>query len=293
MSIDRRRSLFLAAALGYTIFVVYGSLVPLDFHPRPFAEAMAAFRDIRYLQLGIASRADWVANILLFIPLAFLWLATVWPQSRSARLLMSALVGLGCAGLSVAIEFTQLFFPPRTVSLNDVLAESIGTAVGVVLWWTTRLRVMAWLENWSWVRGTSAVSELLLCGYLFVLLGYNVLPLDLTLSLVEIFHKWKEGRVLVIPFRANYKDTAQMVYDLASDVAIWIPVAFLWLLSGRVTGRKVFGYVVICAAALEFLQLFVYSRTSDSTDVLTAALGGWLGIVIARRVAAANTQGII
>lgn len=290
LSIERRRNLLLCVALGYTIFVVYGSLVPLDFHPRPLAEALTAFRDIRYLQLNIASRADWVANILLFIPLAWLWLALMWPEGRFTQLFISALVGLVCAGLSIAIEFTQLFFPPRTVSINDVVAEAIGAATGIVLWWVTRYRVMAWLNRWSWVSGTSAVSELLLSGYLIMLLGYNMLPLDLTISLVEIAHKWKEGRVLIIPFGANHQNTAQMIYDLTSDIAIWIPVAFLWLLSGRTTERKVFAYVVICAATIEFLQLFVYSRISDTTDVLTAAIGGWLGIVIARRVPGTNTH---
>jgi hypothetical protein len=56
------------ACLVYALFVVYGSLVPLDFHPRPLADAWAAVQQIPYLRLGITSRADWVANILLIYP---------------------------------------------------------------------------------------------------------------------------------------------------------------------------------------------------------------------------------
>ncbi len=70
------------AGIGYLIFVIYGSLVPLEYRARPFAEAWREFQNIRYLQLGIASRSDWVANLLLFIPLSFLWLGIFWP-SRS------------------------------------------------------------------------------------------------------------------------------------------------------------------------------------------------------------------
>jgi len=39
-----------------------------------------------------------------------------------------------CAALSAAIEFTQLWFPPRVSSLNDVLAETIGAVIGATTW---------------------------------------------------------------------------------------------------------------------------------------------------------------
>src|SRR5207237_4364558 len=53
----------------YTLFVIYGSLVPLTFHPRPLADAWAYFLAIPYLNLGIESRADWVRNIVVFLRL--------------------------------------------------------------------------------------------------------------------------------------------------------------------------------------------------------------------------------
>ena len=52
------RPLFLVFALASTLFVVYGSLVPFVLRPHSFAEAVALFSDIRYLQLGASSRAD-------------------------------------------------------------------------------------------------------------------------------------------------------------------------------------------------------------------------------------------
>ena len=77
------RFYLLAAWFLYGAFVIYGSLVPLNFQPRPLAEAIDAFRNIRYLNLDIASRADWVANILLFVPLAFLTLM-LWGRFKTA-----------------------------------------------------------------------------------------------------------------------------------------------------------------------------------------------------------------
>ncbi len=287
------RTLLWWLALGYSAFVVYGSLVPLRFHAQPLGEAWQAFRNIRYLHLDIGSRADWVANILLFVPLAFLWLAVLLPRrGRVARILASGFVLLSCFGLSVAIEFTQIFFPPRTVSLNDILAESIGAILGAALWWYRGERVREWLFGWYESHAASGTAERLLYAYLFLLLGYSVLPLDLTISAVEIYHKWQEGKVLLVPFSAVYETGAQRTYALLADIAIWIPAAFLWRLSSRRPARTIVFYIVACASIIEVLQLFVYSRVTSTTDVITAACGGAIGVALARRLRpGADVQG--
>ena len=279
------RAALLLAASGYLLFVIYGSLVPLHFRPMAMEDALAEFRAMPYLQLGIASRADWVANLLLFIPLAYLWCGALAPRShsRGKDLLVCLLVVSACVGLSLAIEFTQLFFPPRTVSINDVLAEGLGAVAAVLLWWITWPRCQAWLQSLPLVQGTSSVSQRLLTVYLVVMLGYSLLPLDLSLSPVELYRKWDEGRILLLPFSAQAESRAHQIYGLASDVAVWIPVAALARLASRQTGRVLFIYVLLAAATLEFLQLFVYSRVSDVTDILTAALGGALGLLLAHR----------
>ena len=269
--------------LGYSAFVIYGSLVPLQFRPHPLGEAIEYFRRIPYLELGIGSRADWVANILLFVPLAFLWLGVLWPnRGRIGRALISGFVLFACVGLSVAIEFTQIFFPPRTVSLNDVIAESIGAVIGIALWWSMGGRVMRWLAGWSGKHTPTGTAERLLYAYLFLLFGYSVLPLDLTISAVEIYHKWHEGKVLLVPFSAVYESGAQRAYALLADTAIWVPAAFLWKLSSPRPARKIVLYVLACATTIEVLQLFVYSRVTSTTDVLMAGCGGAIGVALAR-----------
>jgi len=124
------------ACLIYALFIVYGSLVPLDYQPRAWAEAWAAFQQIPYLRLGVASRADWVANILLYIPIAFLGAGAVASVTRSRTLRVAGVivVAAACIALAVVVEFAQLFFPPRTVSQNDLIAETIGTVIGITLW---------------------------------------------------------------------------------------------------------------------------------------------------------------
>ncbi|MFN0318105.1 MAG: VanZ family protein [Burkholderiales bacterium] len=272
-----RLALFVLALL-YLAFVVYGSLVPLDYRPVPATEAWTRFENIRYLNLGIGSRADWVANILLFIPLAYLWLGMIWPGNLVWRLVYSLVVFASAVALSLAIEFTQIFFPPRTVSINDIAAETLGAIIGVALWWVSGQRLLAWISEWRTTQGSIALSAKLLYIYLFGLFVYNILPLDLTISPVEIYHKWNEGRVVLVPFTFPRPHLVQIVYELVTDVTIWIPVVYLWrnAKAGR-SPAQALRWVLFAAALLELLQLFVYSRVSDVTDVIAAMLGAVIG----------------
>jgi glycopeptide antibiotics resistance protein len=271
-------------ALGYLVFAVYGSLVPLDYQPVPWDEAVERYRNIRFLDLGIGSRADWVANLLLFIPLTFLWLGWLWPRSTVGRLSLSAMLWVSAVALALAIEFTQIQFPPRTVSQNDIFAESLGALVGIGFWWWKGEAIWAWVGRWRDARGVTGVTEYLLWFYLGGLFLYNVLPLDLTISPVEIYHKWQDGGVNLIPFAYPVEGVVEQIYAIVTDVVIWVPVALLWVVSGRRTPARAFWWTLGASALLEFFQFFVYSRVSDLTDVITAAAGAGIGALIAARL---------
>ncbi len=274
----------LALAVAYLLFVVYGSLVPLEYRALPLEEAFTRFSRIPYLDLAIESRADWVANVLLFVPLAFLWLGVLWHQSSVfMRGLASVAVVLAAFALSVGIEFTQLFFPPRTVSQNDILAEVIGAAAGIVTWWWIGQRVVQWFAAWQRDAEGLDMRRRLLYVYLAGLFAYNLLPLDLTISPVEIFHKFRDGHLILIPFGGLPREPAKAIYEIVSDIVVWVPVGLLWWRTVASRGLVVRNTVLI-AALLEILQLFVYSRVSDVTDILSAGIGGWLGVLLAGRV---------
>src|SRR5689334_16954756 len=125
-----RRS-YAAATLAMAIFVVYGSLVPLHFTPIPVAQAWANFKQVRYYAIGIGSRADLVSNILLFIPLAYFLIAALRTDRIrwAGHLIVGTFVIVVGAAASVTLEFVQVFFPGRTVSQNDMIAETAGSIV--------------------------------------------------------------------------------------------------------------------------------------------------------------------
>src|SRR5687768_1951348 len=178
-SVGISRSQFILFALVYLSFAVYGSLVPLEFRYRPLAEAWAAFRDVSGMSLSFSSRTDWLVNILLFIPLAFLLTGALWTPTH--RIIAAAVVVPGvlaiCLGLSIAIEFAQLFFP-RTPSLNDIVAQSIGAGLGIAAWIAFGQRLSDWFIGWRSAHSSLDVWNRLLYSYLFVLFGYSLLPLD-------------------------------------------------------------------------------------------------------------------
>ena len=285
---DNPRGLLWLAALAYTVFVIYGSLVPLEFRALPWDEALARFGAIQFLKLGIGSRADWVANLLLFIPLTFLWMGALSAGGGSVRGALATLAVIPAAtALSLGIEFTQLFFPQRTVSQNDIFAETLGGLIGVLVWWGTGRRFVDWLQSWQHTHSRAALAERLAWVYLAGVLVYNVLPLDLTISVVEVFHKWRDGKVNLIPFGRLPDDAAYALYEIATDALIWTPLALLWRLDGTRSAWRVWGMTMATATGLEAMQLFVYSRVSDITDIFTAAagaaLGGWVGSRLAAR----------
>ena len=276
----------------YLIFVIYGSLVPLEFQAISRTEALRRFSEIPWLDLGIASRADWVANCLLFIPLAFLAQGVVMLLTGYSHRGMGLVLGLsiwfGCALLAVWIEFTQIFFPPRTVSLNDIVAETLGALLGSVLWYWRGKQLLQWLHQTFRVRRPRSVAQRLFYGYATLYVFFQLLPLDLTISPVEIYHQWRMGKVVLLPFQRTTHHYSQWLYNLATDILFFIPIGFLAVRSGWISGSlqrrilKAASYGLAISLLVEFLQLFVYSRVSDTTDLITATIGAGIGAVLSR-----------
>ena len=191
------RSAVLALWLGYVGFVIYGSLVPLDFRPLPLDKAWGLFQQTRMFNLGIESRADWIANGVLYVPVGFLtaWLfgsPSMHSNSvmafRTGRLILA---GLFCVSLALAVEFSQLFFPPRTVSLNDLLAEVIGSGIGLIAaslspGWIGKL---LHAHRFDTSRLFWHIVEVFLVAYV----AYSLFPYDVLVSLDELTQKIRGG----------------------------------------------------------------------------------------------------
>jgi glycopeptide antibiotics resistance protein len=283
---------YLALASGFTALAIYGSLVPLRYTPVDLGTALRRFSGLPYLYLGIQSRSDLVANVLLFIPIGFCWAASLLVDrpGRTRAGVVAPLVALSCAALSVAVEFAQVWFPPRTVSQNDILAETAGGVLGVAAWLIAGRAATAWARSYMATRRRSRQVEWLLQAYLVGLLIYSFLPFDLTIAPHDLWRKYHEGRVVLVPFSSPRASVPLLAFDLVTDVLIFVPVGMLAASAltsrGRVT--RPLGPAVLIGLALVSLieagQLLVYSRYTDTTDIVQGVAGIGLGAWLARRL---------
>src|SRR5688500_18734315 len=107
-------------AWAYLAFVVYGSLVPLNFHPELAQQRYLMFIDPAQFSWRLQSKADVVTNIILTMPLVFLWSALITAGGQRNNVFGALLVFIGSVFVSFFVEWAQIFFLPRDPSLVDV-----------------------------------------------------------------------------------------------------------------------------------------------------------------------------
>lgn len=264
--------------LVWTVFIAYGSWVPLNFQARDPAEVWAALWQWSAGSAMQGQRLDTAVNILLTVPLGF-GLALLWaaPGARAPLLTRVAIVLL-VLPLSLALELGQGFLPGRSESLGDVLAQTAGTLVGLGLHAAFGAQLQARLAGLALALDSRSRTEHVLHVYLVALLLFAVMPLDLTLDLGELYRKWRDGRVIWLPFGAARPSISDFVYEILTDVLLWVPVGVLWRLDApRRTLAAVMAQAALLALGIELVQLLVLSRISDVTDVLLSAAGAGLG----------------
>ena len=173
--------------LSYFFFIVYGSLIPFNFNGYTFDQACSVFGNIPWLALGMYSRADWIANILLYIPFSYLLANALAGKSGSAsyRLLAVMMAVLLGVVLALAIEFFQVFFPPRTVSLNDLLAETLGLFLGAGLWLIAGGMVDGLLKSILNNSRQSQTASITLYSVFYLFLSF--FPFDFVTSADELY----------------------------------------------------------------------------------------------------------
>ena len=123
-------------------FLFYGSLVPLNYEPRPVVDAWQAFLQLASQSSGRISRTDLATNFLLTVPLGFFGLGMLVVQRHATRIWWRALmVWVFCLVAGMFVEFVQHFFPGRTPSVNDIFMQSLGSVTGIAVWWVWGARL--------------------------------------------------------------------------------------------------------------------------------------------------------
>lgn len=294
-------------ALGSLTFILYGSLVPFDYHSRTWADVTEAFRWAMTKRLVFESRSDAVANVMLGVPVGFFVLGwTCVDRLAPMREIVLGVVFLPlCMIFSGFVEFLQLYSPTRTCAASDVLMQALGVVIGMAVWIMAGQKLTEQARRiWAGPEIGGAAGRILIL-YLVLLAFVQALPLDLTLSPKDIYKCFRD-RVVYVPFgefRGDLTDAEfwQRVRARIETFSLFLPVG---LLAGCLPGRfwqsrwnigAVFGLGLLVAAVMEGLQVLVMSRTPSSTDVTVGAAGvvvGWSLALTRMNRAAAMLLGV-
>ncbi len=295
MTFPRRWHYALAAVLS-VLAAWYGSLVPVEYTAMPWGEALAQFAEVKYLNIGLDRRADWTANLMLFVPLGFFAMATV-DVDRPVRVwgwLAAPVIVVLLIALAAAMEFSQLWFPPRTVSQNDMIAASIGAMAGVTCWLSFGRPLTRVIRSFVFEQMHHRLVARALYFYVAVLILYSLLPFDFVMTGEDLRRKLVAGRVVPIPFSRPYGGALVMAGHLLRDLVLFAPVGIAARLGWdgliRRSARQGTMVAVLIAAGTELAALFVFTNYTDVTDVIVRGIAGGLGAVLTTRVVGPNAM---
>ena len=290
------RSVLFATGL-YLVFVIYGSLVPLVPNHLSFETALTHFKHIPYLNLGAASRADWIANIVLYIPLAYIASSNFnRVHALLGRLLIAITILAFCLLIAISVEFSQLFFPPRTVSLNDLIAEALGSLIGVLGW----LFLSAYFSGlWRQLLSANKLSaKSAIIFYILIYTALSLFPYDFVTSIDELKLKLAHGSdSLLMSYSTCQANSWQCGFKILSEIAILLPLGFLCAYlpyQQRLTIALLLGLSL--GLFIEITQVFLLSGSGQGLSVISRMIGIGLGTYLWSRFQSldiANTLGIL
>ena len=187
---------YLVITILYAGFLLYGSLIPLNFQPLPIGDAVAEFRASMRPVRSPWSQSDMVTNLAMIVPLTFCALGA-WSREnrRPGRWWMALAIFIGGVAFSFVLEFSQVFVPGRSTSAHDIIAQTIGNLVGLAAWFVFGTQLTQWIRGLLSETDRTSLREKLLYTYVALFVLYSLLPLSLTISVSQIWRKYKAGMI--------------------------------------------------------------------------------------------------
>jgi glycopeptide antibiotics resistance protein len=147
--------------------------------------------------------------------------------------------------------------------------------VGAIGWWLCGGRLARWVRDIWLTRDRRRLAVHILTGYAVFLVVFQIYPFDFILSGEELARKLHDGRLTLSPFADAHKIS---LYAAAAKAGRWLPVGCLAaMVLGR--GRPIRAALLgggLLVLAVEFVQIFVFTREATATDVALGTLGAGL-----------------
>jgi VanZ family protein len=270
------------AAAAVFALTIYGSLLPFHFVQRPLDDAIVAFRHISLADpTNPEGRGDWLLSAALYLTLTCLLTAAAstgrrWWVGFVAAPLAAA---VGCM-LALVLEFAQLYFPPRTVSLNDILVESAGAVLGPTAWLVFGRRVTRWIRRLEGVTSVDQLAARWLPGFLVVLLIVQLMPFDFVFGQDELASKIADGKLRYFPVFES--GSALAVFGRMAVLGVcFFPLGLLVAIisqhSDACTKRHWLVASLVVPGVVKGVQVLIYSRTTFASDVVIGMMGVYAG----------------
>lgn len=274
----RGRATAFWAAMIWGAAIAYGSLLPFEFRDITVAQAFDRFLNIQTLNITAGLRADWVANIILYVPLTLL-LSAAWmaPGRFMTARLMAAIpiVAIGVA-LAFGVEFAQIFTTGRTVSTNDLIAETMGSGLGAFLWLAFGPAAPALREKLT--EGGIDGFATLFAIYLVFYGLYALFPFDFVVSGPELMRTLDRAGETFFGLPNSPGEPVDLAYWAGAIVATGAPLgALLRLTNERFNPFVAFFIGAIFALGLELAQLLLVSGNVYLAAAPLTGFGAALG----------------
>ncbi len=280
--ISLRRTHFLLLAALYALGIVYTSLVlgPSGLHYVAISPELAwqKFMAIHFVHHGSDQRADWIANMIMPIPLAYLLnSAFSFGGDKVRNAIGSILTLVICVLFILAVKYTQLYFPPRTVTLNYITAQTLGAVLGVGVFWLSHTRLY---PIFGALFDDGDGLSIVLGAYSAWLIFYFLTPFDFTLSLGDL-----AGRILELPGilgstpGEGHPPAYQLLVTIA-EISATIPLGMFLAVRGR---NRSFARLAWRAFGLIFLVFILQLFILGASPFLISLIYRMVGIVIGLR----------
>jgi len=258
----------------FAVFVVYGTTFPFRFNIGWHGFLREAQR-INWRPLGGTADniilSDIIQNIMLFMPFGFLGYFSLIYKSSLARKAVVVLMG---ASLSTSVEFLQIFSPVRYPALSDVIFNTVGTAVGLLVAMTFKRSVLGFKSNPVARRFLDAPSAFPAIVFVGLVVAGCWEPFDFSLDVGMVIDHIKP--LIRHPFAFAKPDD-----DLMSFIRFLLASLFTCRLLAEAGLRRpaLLGAALLGAlgVALELSQTFVQSRMPELQDAIVAILGSAAG----------------
>ncbi len=268
------------------LFIVYGSLVPFEYRAAPLDQGIAQFIHIKWLNIQVGGRADWVANLVLYLPFGFFVCGALSKRSLLLAMLVTGILG---AVLAAGVEFLQIWAEPRTVSLNDIVAEIAGTFVGIFVWSLFGRRLVRMTQRV--LAGGPLALRAAIILYILAYCLIALFPFDFLVSRAELHARLADPQAIV--WLPHGLFTMRGAIGFFLKVALMLPLGAVLRLVWQRSWTTAALAALILSSALETLHWFEYSEQTDALSIAAAVFGAVAGnsfaAVLNRRVRASTS----